>query len=172
MLENNIYNIDREFDYATIKDIVIQSLEKIVKEGALKKRANISQNVIFEDNDYTNNVNLLAPPIPLLKLKIRNTTKYLNWRLSILKRDNFTCKICHASIKENKSLRLEVHHAKTFDDICKENSVSTVEQALGCEELWSMSNGISLCYTCHKHIENLRTKLRNIFILRHIGKAK
>jgi hypothetical protein len=155
MLENNIYNIDREFDYATIKDIVIQSLEKIVKEGALKKRANISQNVIFEDNDYTNNVNLLAPPIPLLKLKIRNTTKYLNWRLSILKRDNFTCKICHASIKENKSLRLEVHHAKTFDDICKENSVSTVEQALGCEELWSMSNGISLCYTCHKHIENL-----------------
>ena len=79
MLENNIYNIDREFDYATIKDIVIQSLEKIVKEGALKKRANISQNVIFEDNDYTNNVNLLAPPIPLLKLKIRNTTKYLNW---------------------------------------------------------------------------------------------
>jgi hypothetical protein len=172
MLENNIYNIDREFDYATIKDIVIQSLEKIVKEEALKKRANISQNVIFEDNDHTNNVNLLAPPIPLLKLKIRNTAKYLNWRLSILKRDNFTCKICHASIKENKSLRLEVHHAKTFDDICKENSVSTVEQALGCEELWSMSNGISLCYTCHKHIENLRTKLRNIFILRHIGKAK
>ena len=125
MLENNIYNIDREFDYATIKDIVIQSLEKIVKEGALKKRANISQNVIFEYNDYTNNVNLLAPPIPLLKLKIRNTTKYLNWRLSILKRDNFTCKICHASIKENKSLRLEVHHAKTFDDICNENNVTT-----------------------------------------------
>ena len=123
MLENNIYNIDREFDYATIKDIVIQSLEKIVKEGALKKRANISQNVIFEYNDYTNNVNLLAPPIPLLKLKIRNTTKYLNWRLSILKRDNFTCKICHASIKENKSL--EVHHAKTFDDICNENNVTT-----------------------------------------------
>jgi hypothetical protein len=125
MLENNIYNIDREFDYATIKDIVTQSLEKIVKEGALKKRANISQNVIFEYNDYTNNVNLLAPPIPLLKLKIRNTTKYLNWRLSILKRDNFTCKICHASIKENKSLRLEVHHAKTFDDICNENNVTT-----------------------------------------------
>ena len=125
MLENNIYNIDREFDYATIKDIVIQSLEKIVKEGALKKRVNIFQNVIFEYNDYTNNVNLLAPPIPLLKLKIRNTTKYLNWCLSILKRDNFTCKICHASIKENKSLRLEVHHAKTFDDICNENNVTT-----------------------------------------------
>ena len=136
MLENNIYNIDREFDYATIKDIVTQSLEKIVKEGALKKRANISQNVIFEYNDYTNNVNLLAPPIPLLKLKIRNTTKYLNWRLSILKRDNFTCKICHASVKDKKSLRLEVRHAKAFYEICNENNVSTVEQALQCTDLW------------------------------------
>ena len=32
MLNNNVYNIDREFDYPTIKDIVIQLLEKMVKE--------------------------------------------------------------------------------------------------------------------------------------------
>jgi len=68
----------------------------------------------------------------------------------------------------NKGLRLEVHHAEAFDDICKKNSVSTVEQALGCEELWSMNNGISLCYTCHKYIENLRTKLRNMFYFKQI----
>jgi 5-methylcytosine-specific restriction endonuclease McrA len=113
------------------------------------------------------NVNRLpAPPTStLLKLKIRNTTKYLNWRLSILKRDNFTCKICHASMKDNKSLRLDVHHAKTFNDICNENSVSTVEQALGCEELWNLNNGVSICYRCHKDVEKLRTKLRNIFWL-------
>jgi 5-methylcytosine-specific restriction endonuclease McrA len=100
-----------------------------------------------------------------LKLKIRNTTKYLNWRLSILKRDNFTCKICHASVKENKSLRLEVHHAKTFDDICNENNVSTIEQALECKELWNLNNGFSICYKCHKDIETVRTKLRNMFIV-------
>ena len=169
MIENNIYNIDREFGYHTIRGIVIQSLEKIAKEEALKNTANIPHDTIFEDNDYPNNINLLAPPAsPLLKLKIRNTTEYLMWRLLILKRDNFTCKICHASVKENKSLRLEVHHPKRFEDICIENSVSTVEQALECEELWSMSNGISLCYTCHKHIENLRTKLRNMFCFKQI----
>ncbi len=108
MLETNIYNIDREFDYDTVKSIVVKSLEKIVKDEALK---NIPQDAIFDskDNDYPNNVKVPAPPTsPLLKLKIRNTTKYLNWRLSILKRDNFTCKICHASMKDNKSLRLEV----------------------------------------------------------------
>jgi hypothetical protein len=66
------------------------------------------QNVIFdfkENDDHPVNVNnLLAPPTPLLKLKIRNTTKYLNCRLSILKRDNFTCQICHTSVNDNKSL--------------------------------------------------------------------
>jgi hypothetical protein len=72
---NNIYNIDREFDYSTIKAIVVKSLEKIANDEALK---NIPQDVIFDfkDNDYPNSVIQAAPPTPLLKLKIRNTTKY------------------------------------------------------------------------------------------------
>ena len=74
--------------------------------------------------------------------------------------------MCHASVKENKNLRLEVHHAKTFDDICNENNVSRLEQALGCKELWSLKNGISICYSCHKDIERLRTKLRSMFWLK------
>jgi 5-methylcytosine-specific restriction endonuclease McrA len=165
MLQSNIYNIDTEFDYATIKAIVLKSLQNIAKEEALKKGSNMLDDYGGVD-DYPNNVIQAAPPItPLLKLKIRNTTKYLNWRLSILKRDNFTCKLCHTSVKDNKSLRLEVHHAKTFDEICNENNVSTVEQALACEELWNMNNGISICYRCHKDIEKLRTKLRNMLWL-------
>jgi hypothetical protein len=39
MLKNNIYNIDKEFDYCTVKAIVVKSLEKIVKEEALKNTA-------------------------------------------------------------------------------------------------------------------------------------
>ena len=89
------------------------------------------------DDNNTKSVKLYAPPTQELKLKIRNTTRYLVWRLSILKRDNFTCQLCHASMKDNKHLRLQVHHAKTFNDICEENSVTTVEQALACEELWN-----------------------------------
>ena len=88
MLESNIYNIDRNFDYTTVRSIVLKSLDKIAKEEALK---NTHNGIIFDskDNDYPNSVNkLVAPPTsPLLKLKIRNTTKYLNWRLSVLKRD-------------------------------------------------------------------------------------
>jgi hypothetical protein len=90
----------------------------------------------------------------------------------VLKHDNFTCQLCSSSVKSNESLRLEVHHAKTFNYICVENNVSTVEQALTCKELWNLNNGVSICYRCHKDIEKIRTKLRNMFILRHTGKAK
>jgi hypothetical protein len=168
MLKNNIYNTDKEFDYATIKDMVVKSLEKIGKEEAFKNRFNIPDDAIsnYADNGDLKNINFVASPTPLLKLKIRNTTKYLYWRLMILKRDNFTCQLCLSSIKENKSLRLEVHHAKTFDDICKENKICTVEQALACKELWNLNNGVSICYSCHKGIEKLRTKLRNMFVVK------
>ena len=123
MLETNIYNIDREFDYTTVKSIVVKSLQNIAKEEALKKKCNVSNDYGSVNDNHNNNIIQAPPPTsPLLKLKIRNTTKYLNWRLSILKRDNFTCRICHTSVKANKSLRLEVHHPKSFDDICKENN--------------------------------------------------
>jgi hypothetical protein len=48
-------------------------------------------------------------------------------------------------MNDNKSLRLDVHHVKTFNDICNENKVSTIEQALACEELWNLNNGVSIC---------------------------
>ena len=163
MLKNNIYNIDKEFDYPTVKAIVIKSLEKIVKQESLVKTSSTSNEILSDIKDSSNN--LLAAPTPLLKLKIRNTTKYLNWRIAVFKRDGFKCQVCHTSVKDNKSLRLEVHHAKAFDDICNENNVSTVEQALECKELWNMNNGVSICYRCHKDIEKLRTKLRNVFYL-------
>jgi hypothetical protein len=167
MLKNNIYNIDKEFYYT----IVVKSLEKIAKEEALNRRANIPRDVIFDskDNDYyPNSVKLSAPPTPSLNLKIRNTTKYLTWRLLILKRDNFRCQIYRTSIRDNKCLRLEVHHAKASNDICKENNVRTVKEALACKELWKPNNGFSICYNCHKDVEKLRTKLRNMFLLPRI----
>jgi serine/threonine-protein kinase RIO1 len=157
MLKNDIYNINREFDYVKIKAIVLKSLEKIVKEEALKNASNIYDDVISgpEVDDNPKNIKLAAPPSPpSLKLKIRNTTQYLNWRIAILNGDKFRCQICRTSVKDDRSLRLEIHHAKTFNDICKENNICTVEQALACKELWNLNNGISICYSCHKDVED------------------
>ncbi|MFL6315311.1 MAG: hypothetical protein ACJ705_04845 [Nitrososphaeraceae archaeon] len=41
MLKSNIYNIDKEFDYSTIKSIIVKPFEKIAKQEALKKKSNI-----------------------------------------------------------------------------------------------------------------------------------
>jgi hypothetical protein len=165
MLQDNVYDIDKTFDYDIIKAIVFTSLEKIAKAEALKKTYD------FGCINDSNNIVQTTSPTPLLKLQIRNTTKYLNWRVAVLKRDNFTCRLCHASVKDNKRLRLEVHHPKPFDEICNESMVSTIEQALRCDQLWDLNNGLTVCYRCHKNIENLRAKLRNMFSLRQIGKS-
>ena len=60
MLENNIYNIDREFDYPIVKAIVLKSLEDIVKEEALKNKSNVSDDVVFgcSGNNDPNEVKL------------------------------------------------------------------------------------------------------------------
>jgi hypothetical protein len=89
--------------------------------------------VIASTNHLFDNDTILSPS--LLKLRIRNTTEYLKWRIAILRRDNFRCQICTASIKDNKGLRLEVYHAKTFDDICTENNITSMKQALECRDM-------------------------------------
>jgi hypothetical protein len=173
------YNIDK-IDYFTVRSMVIQSLEKIAREELNRHIASINLHKIAldiqredkeEDVIIANSSNNLIDdqdgnelPASLLKLKIRNTTAYLNWRIAILKRDNFKCRMCNASLKDNKTLRLEVHHAKSFNDICKESNITTIKQALTCKEIWSLDNGICLCYGCHKNLEKLRVKIRNIFV--------
>ncbi|MBV9177073.1 MAG: hypothetical protein JO297_08540 [Nitrososphaeraceae archaeon] len=139
----NTYNVEKTFDYFTIKAMAIQSLEKIVRQELNRHNiASINLHKIDthedkEDIVTTNTANNLFGsqdddtklPASLLKLKIRNTTEYLNWRIAILKHDNFKCRMCNASVKDNKGLRLEVHHAKSFNDICKENNITTIKQA-------------------------------------------
>ena len=177
---DNAYNVDKKIDYYTVRSMVMRSLEKIVREElnrhSSQRRVNLNKMeeekedvvVIANTNHLFDNDTILSPS--LLKLRIRNTTEYLNWRIAILRRDNFRCQVCTASIKDNKGLRLEVHHAKTFDDICTENNITSMKQA--CKEIWSLDNGISLCYCCHKNMEKLRTKIRNMFVVERIDSEK
>ena len=163
----NTYSVDKKIDYFTVRSMVIRSLEKLVREALNRHMTSINLHKIIDgikedkediiiaantsnnlfDHQDDDDTKLSAS---LLKLKIRNTTEYLNWHIAILKRDNFKCRMCSASIKDKKTLRLEVHHAKSFNDICKENNITTIKQALTCKEIWSLDNGISLCCGCHK----------------------
>ena len=62
---------------------------------------------------------------------IRNSTSYKYWRTSVFKRDDYTCQKCGLFGGE-----LNAHHLKHF--------------ATHPELRTELSNGITLCKTCHK----------------------
>jgi len=87
---------------------------------------------------------------PLLG-KTRNSKKYKEWRTAVFKRDGYVCQECgdHNYIGRGSSLRLEAHHIKEFNIILKENNIMSLQDAYQCDELWDISNGMTLCLYCH-----------------------
>lgn len=80
----------------------------------------------------------------LLEEQIRKCFEYRQWRSDVFTRDNFTCQDCG-----KRGGDLEAHHIKEFSLILKENNIKTLEEAMNCEELWNINNGITLCKNCH-----------------------
>lgn len=78
---------------------------------------------------------------------LRNSFYYKIWRESVFKRDNYTCQKCGL-----KSCWIEAHHKIYFSKILDDNNIKNIEQALKCEALWNIDNGITLCEDCHYKI--------------------
>jgi 5-methylcytosine-specific restriction endonuclease McrA len=75
-----------------------------------------------------------------------NDPIYKEFRLAVLKRDNFTCQMCK---KKGKRQRLNVHH------IMKWSSASSLR--------YDVDNGITLCSACHKSITGKETHYASYF---------
>lgn len=61
--------------------------------------------------------------------------KILEWKMTIKKRDNYTCQICKLNVKDNP-YNCHAHHIldkKNFKNLALD-----------------IGNGITLCYRCHK----------------------
>ena len=92
---------------------------------------------------------------PLLR-KIRNFKKYSHWRKMILMRDNFVCVNC--GLGENI---LHIHHVHSFAELIQEYQIKTLKQAINCDKLWDISNGITLCIDCHKNTDTYAINKKN-----------
>lgn len=77
---------------------------------------------------------------------IRQCFEYKQWRTSIFERDNYTCQTCG-----ERGVELNVdHYPKTFAQIISQYNIKSIEEALQCEELWSLENNRTLCVPCHR----------------------
>lgn len=75
---------------------------------------------------------------------IRTSDKYKEWRMSIFKRDQWTCQFCGS-----KGVVLNVDHIKPFFIVRDENNIKSLEDAFACDALWELDNGRTLCFDCH-----------------------
>ena len=84
--------------------------------------------------------------ITLLNDAVRTCIRYKEWRTIIFQRDSYTCQHC----EDKRGGNLIAHHINRFSKIMEENHITTLEEAIQCEALWDVSNGITLCKKCHK----------------------
>lgn len=89
-----------------------------------------------------------------LNMQIRISALSRTWRKAVFERDDYTCQNCSSRSHKGHPLVIEAHHIKEFAEIVKEYNITTFEEASACEELWNISNGITLCRACHDKTKN------------------
>lgn len=88
---------------------------------------------------------------------IRKSLKFKIWREKIFERDGYICQNC-----DKWGRRLHPHHIKSFSQIVKLNNIKTLEDALSCDELWDINNGITLCEQCHKQTDTYGKTMQGV----------
>lgn len=85
--------------------------------------------------------------------QIKNLVEYKMWRMSIFKRDFFTCQHCGAKNRKGEKYIFDADHIYPFSKILDDYNITSIEEAISCEKLWDIENGRTLCRDCHKKTE-------------------
>ena len=80
-----------------------------------------------------------------LNNSIRSLKRYKIWRSEVFERDHYTCVECTQS-----GVYLNADHIKPLSYMIREYDIKTTRHAIGCKELWNITNGRTLCEKCHK----------------------
>jgi 5-methylcytosine-specific restriction endonuclease McrA len=128
--------------------------EKISKGGKGKKRSIKTREKISLAKRGAKN-HFWRGGITPLRILIKQSYKYRQWRSDVYTRDNFVCQTCR-----QRGGKINADHIKSFSLIIFDNNIKTLEEALDCEELWNINNGRTLCEECHKKTDNFGNKGR------------
>lgn len=85
--------------------------------------------------------------------QIKNLVEYKMWRMSIFKRDFFTCQHCGAKNRKGEKYIFDADHIYPFSKILDDYNITSIEEAISCKKLWDIENGRTLCRDCHKKTE-------------------
>ena len=91
--------------------------------------------------------------------RIRTHPRHKKWREAVFERDNYTCQYCGLHSGCGKTVELHPHHIISFSSILNKLKFqfgidNLFENAIKCELLWDISNGITLCSDCHHKTDN------------------
>lgn len=128
--------------------------DKISKGGKGKKRSLKTRGKISIAKQGDKNYFWKGGVTPL-RLLIKQNYKYRQWRSDVFTRDDFICQICG-----QRGGRINADHIKSFSLIMSDNNITTIEDAINCEELWNINNGRTLCIDCHRKTDNFGNKGR------------
>lgn len=93
-----------------------------------------------------------------LNKSIRGLSKMLKWRGIIYKRDDYTCQLCG---EKGGELNAD-HYPISLAELITKYNINNTEEANRCVELWDITNGRTLCLTCHKKTDNYLKNIKYI----------
>jgi predicted RNA-binding Zn-ribbon protein involved in translation (DUF1610 family) len=82
--------------------------------------------------------------VTVLKERIRDLFEYRQWRSDVFTRDSFICSECNCG-----GNKLHAHHIVPLNVLIQKYEITSLKQAVDCEELWNINNGITYCKYCH-----------------------
>lgn len=89
---------------------------------------------------------------------IRRCKKYKEWQIAVFERDNYTCIDCG----DKRGGNLNADHIISFIEIIQKYNITTLQEALECQELWKVENGRTLCYDCHKKTKTFGRRKKSV----------
>jgi 5-methylcytosine-specific restriction endonuclease McrA len=93
-------------------------------------------------------------PISPVCALVRKNYRMTEWRQKVFIRDCFTCQNCGAKSGNGHTVYLEAHHKTSFASLFKQAMgymplIDPYEAAILYMPMWDISNGETLCRSCH-----------------------
>lgn len=112
---------------------------------------NLGHPVSQETRDKIGRANTKLNPKSTLNKLIRKSNKFKVWRKGVFERDDYTCQNCGRRSKRGDRIDyLHPHHIYYLAKIIRDYNLQTRIDAENCDIVWDISNGETLCSTCHQ----------------------